>query len=205
MKMPKPSTPGPALGAALLPLVGSADPRLSLRAKGSKAALKVPLHEGEGFRVRAFSIIIALLLLLALPAAAQSSISDDEVNEVARKLYCPVCENIPLDVCPTLACSEWREEIRTQLASGATEQDVINDFVARYGEQVVGTPLDPMLRTLSLLTPWLIGLVAVLSAAFVLVRWRGGQPRRVLATVDTGTKDDDYYRTRIEQDLQARR
>jgi cytochrome c-type biogenesis protein CcmH len=181
----KPSTPGP----------------FSLRAKGRKA----PLHEGEGFGVRAVLILIALMLVFALPAAAQSNISDDQMNEVARKLYCPVCENIPLDVCPTLACEEWREEIRTQLAGGATEQDVINDFVARYGEQVVGTPLDPMLRTLSLVTPWLIGLVAVLSAGYVLLRWRGSQPQRVIASPNAVMKDDDYYRARIEQDLQSRR
>jgi len=145
-----------------------------------------------------------MLVGLALPAAAQD-ITDDQVNEVARKLYCPVCENIPLDVCPTQACAEWRAEIRTQLANGATEQDVINDFVARYGEQVVGTPLDPMLRALSLLTPWLIGLVAIVAAGYILVRWRGGQPQRVVASVDASAKDDDYYRARIEQDLQARR
>lgn len=154
---------------------------------------------------RALTIITLLMLVgLALPAAAQD-ITDDQVNEVARKLYCPVCENIPLDVCPTQACAEWRAEIRTQLANGATEQDVINDFVARYGEQVVGTPLDPMLRALSLLTPWLIGLVAIVAAGYILVRWRGGQPQRVVASVDASAKDDDYYRARIEQDLQARR
>ncbi len=154
------------------------------------------------------AILIALLVLLVLPATAQEqAISDDQVNAIAGKLYCPVCENIPLDVCPTLACSEWREEIRTQLAGGATEQDVINDFVQRYGERVVGTPLDPMLRALSLLTPWLLGLGAVLSAGFILVRWRGGQSQRLTAAgnVDTAAKDDAYYRTRIEQDLQTRR
>src|SRR5690606_7060509 len=154
---------------------------------------------------RALTIITLLMLVgLALPAAAQD-ITDDQVNEVARKLYCPVCENIPLDVCPTQACAEWRAEIRTQLANGATEQDVINDFVARYGAQGVGTPLDPMLRALSLLTPWLIGLVAIVAAGYILVRWRGGQPQRVVASVDASAKDDDYYRARIEQDLQARR
>ncbi len=165
----------------------------------------IQIYRRKGDACIALTVIILMLIGLALPAAAQSSISDDQVNEVARKLYCPVCENIPLDVCPTQACAEWRAEIRTQLASGATEQDVINDFVARYGEQVVGTPLDPMLRALSLLTPWLIGLAAIVAAGYILVRWRSGQPQRVIASMDAAAKDDDYYRARIEQDLQARR
>jgi hypothetical protein len=64
-----------------------------------------------------------------------------------------------------------------------------------------------MLRTLSLLTPWLLGLVAVVAAGYVLVRWRSGQPQRmaVSGNAEAGTKDDAWYRARIEQDLQARR
>ena len=42
--------------------------------------------------------------------------SDDEVNRIAHQLYCPVCENTPLDVCPTEACRQWRDLIRQQLA-----------------------------------------------------------------------------------------
>lgn len=163
-------------------------------------------HRGAAWRCALIIAIILLSSLFTLPAAAQAqTVTDDQVNAVAQKLYCPVCENIPLDVCPTQACAEWRAEIRSQLASGATEQEVINDFVLRYGERVVGTPLDPMLRALSLLTPWLLGLVVLVIAVYVLARWRGGQPQRAAAGIETGAKDDSYYRARIEQDLQARR
>src|SRR5690606_20466196 len=152
-------------------------------------------------------IILFAVLLAGLPAAAQERVvTDDEVNAIAKQLYCPVCENIPLDVCPTLACQEWRNEIRTQLASGMSEQEVINDFVQRYGERVVGTPQDPTLRALSLVTPWLLGLVALLSAGYVLLRWRSNAPQRASGTaVAAGVRDDDYYRARIEQDVMARR
>jgi cytochrome c-type biogenesis protein CcmH/NrfF len=44
--------------------------------------------------------------------------TDDEVNAIAKQLYCPVCENIPLDVCPTQACAQWRDLIREKLARG---------------------------------------------------------------------------------------
>ena len=36
----------------------------------------------------------------AAVSAQQPTPSDDEVNAIARQLYCPVCENTPLDVCP---------------------------------------------------------------------------------------------------------
>ena len=78
------------------------------------------------------------------------------MNAIAKKLYCPVCENITLDTCGTAACADWRDEIRLQLEQGRTEDQIINDFVSRFGDRVVGTPQDTALRALSLVTPWVI-------------------------------------------------
>ena len=53
----------------------------------------------------------------ASPAKAQEPTpSANEVNAVAKQLYCPVCENVPLDVCPTQACAQWRATIREKLS-----------------------------------------------------------------------------------------
>jgi cytochrome c-type biogenesis protein CcmH len=105
--------------------------------------------------IGAFAVLLLAFALTGIAAAQgdPKKVSDDEVNAVARKLYCPVCENIPLDVCGTTACAQWREEIRLQLAEGATDQQVIDDFVKRFGDRVVGTPQDPTLRALSLAIP----------------------------------------------------
>src|SRR5512139_4190734 len=63
--------------------------------------------------------------------------SDNDVNRVAKQLYCPVCPNTPLDVCETKACQDWRAQIRDQLSKGWTDQQVIDYFVAQYGERVL--------------------------------------------------------------------
>jgi cytochrome c-type biogenesis protein CcmH/NrfF len=60
---------------------------------------------------------LAATVIAFLPVQAQQPIpSDDEVNAIARQLFCPICENTPLDVCPTQACHDWRELIRQMLA-----------------------------------------------------------------------------------------
>ena len=76
-------------------------------------------------KTKTFLLITFFLLLLGfflVPAVAvsaqQPTPSDDEVNAIARQLYCPVCENTPLDVCPTQACAQWRDLIRQMLAEG---------------------------------------------------------------------------------------
>lgn len=154
--------------------------------------------------------VAVVCLGLAFVAAAQDTpqpVTDDDVNAVAKQMYCPVCENIPLDVCPTAACDQWRTEIRTQLEAGQTPDEVIATFVSRYGDRVVGTPQDPLLRALSLLTPVLIAIVTLFVARRAVLRWRNSRTAApALATVPPapGLTDDDY-RARLERDLQTRR
>ena len=154
-------------------------------------------------------LIGMLAAFVAQPLSAQDNapVTADDVNAVARDMYCPVCENIPLDVCPTAACQQWREEIRAQLEAGQMPHQIKASFVARYGDRVVGTPEDPTLRALSLITPWLVGLIAVFSAAAIILRWRRN---RVVPATSTpigtpGSMTDDDYRARLEQDLLSRR
>jgi cytochrome c-type biogenesis protein CcmH len=132
-----------------------------------------------------------LLILVTITGsgyAQETTISDDEVNAIASKLFCPVCENIPLDTCGTAACEDWRYEIRIQLEAGKTEQEIIDDFVVRFGDRVVGTPQDPLLRALSLVTPWVLVAMALLVIAYVFVNWRRNQLQA------------DYDRARIEEE-----
>lgn len=168
--------------------------------------MKFRLMSRKGARLCAPTImVIAILLALAFPVAAQT-VTDDDVNAIAKKMYCPVCENIPLDVCPTQACADWRGDIREQLESGSTEQQIIDGFVARYGERVIGTPQDPFLRMLSLLTPWLIGGVGALAVLIMLARWRrSGVSRPAPAMSGAPVLSDDDYRLRLETDLKERR
>ena len=66
--------------------------------------------------------------------------TDDDVNAVAKQLFCPVCENIPLDTCGTAACEQWRGIIREKLSEGWTEDQIKNYFVEQYGDRVLAEP-----------------------------------------------------------------
>lgn len=159
-----------------------------------------------------YLVAVMMTVIMSYPTAAQDTspvppVTADDINAVAKEMYCPVCENIPLDVCPTEACQQWREEIGAQLAAGETPAEIKSSFVARYGDRVIGTPEDPMLRALSLATPPAIALVAILIAIWIIFRWRRNQnPAQSLKTATaTPTIADDDYRARLENDLRSRR
>ena len=148
---------------------------------------------------------IAILLIVSIARTVHSqdggtqTITDDMVNAIAAKLYCPVCENITLDTCGTAACADWRYEIRLQLEQGMTEEQIVEDFVHRFGDRVVGTPLDPVLRTLSLVTPWIIIAVVLAASAFVLTRRAALAPAPV--TSDQSGASSNEYQDKFEQDI----
>jgi cytochrome c-type biogenesis protein CcmH len=112
-----------------------------------------------------YTAVLLLLLAFVIPAMAQDGddneikrvITDDDVNKVARVVYCPVCESTPLDVCQTQACADWRQVIRTMLEDGKTEQDVFDYFSNLYGDRVLA---EPPREGFSLLI-WLVPLIIV--------------------------------------------
>src|SRR5690606_40133074 len=80
-------------------------------------------------------------------------------------LYCPVCDNIPLDVCGTAACADWRDEIRAMLVEGRSEEEIKTYFVERYGRRVLATP---QREGIDLLV-WILPPLGVLVGAVVLI------------------------------------
>lgn len=172
-------------------------------------------------RLKHFGLaVMALLglLLVATPALAQDTpISDDEVNEVARDLYCPVCENTPLDVCPTQACADWRELIREQLSEGRTAEDVKAYFVRQYGEGVLSNPPKSGFN----LILWLLPVVAVVLGGVFFTRYMrslrasvaGADEAELLEedmvetavpTPPNQSHSSDDYKSRLEEELRDR-
>lgn len=144
-----------------------------------------------------------LLAAAAAPALAQENEpTDDEVNAIAKGLYCPVCENVPLDVCPTVACQQWRETIREKLAAGWTQAQIEDYFVQQYGDRVLATPPASGLNWLVYLLPpaaFIVGAVILVNA---IRSWRGS-PQADGAGPEQ-LADDDPYVIRLEEELRRR-
>ncbi len=89
---------------------------------------------------RVIPILIFLALGVRTVMAQASQPTDNDVNSIAKQLYCPVCENTPLDVCPTQACAEWRELIREKLSAGWSAEQIKQYFADQYGDRVLAAP-----------------------------------------------------------------
>lgn len=159
--------------------------------------------------LRSTFYILLLTFILAgswtTSAAAQGPTpTDDEVNRIAKQLYCPVCESTPLDVCPTEACRQWRELIRTMLADGKSENEIKQYFVEHYGARVLAEPPNRLVT-------YLVPAVAILLGAFLL--FRGFQMWMKPSITETSAAEaerdsqpiQDPYIARLEEELKKRK
>ena len=157
-----------------------------------------------------YKLILAIIAALALSiffgmtARAQDGFpTDDDVNKIAKQLYCPVCESTPLDVCPTEACRQWREVIRTMLSEGKSEAEIKQHFATQYGVRVLNVPPNPWL------TYFVPGIVILLGAAML---FRGFQLwKKPLVTEAVSAKSEaepvqqDEYLAKMEAELKRRK
>jgi cytochrome c-type biogenesis protein CcmH len=139
-------------------------------------------------------------------SAQQPTPSDDEVNAIAKQLFCPVCENVPLDVCPTQACAQWRATIREKLEAGWTEQQILDYFVQQYGERVLAQPSARGLNILVWVLPPAFALAAI-AFYFFYVRRLVAPAAPAPSAAANGEKPapQDEYVARLERELQERR
>src|SRR5574341_1526649 len=154
-------------------------------------------------------ILLAILTILASFIAVyvvyaqeggQSYPTDDQVNAVAKKLYCPVCPNTPLDVCETKACQDWRAQIRDQLSKGWSEEQIIAYFVSQYGERVLGEPQRKGFTSMVWVLP-LISIVLGLVIVWQVLRSWKSRPSSQSAPVTAAPQVSADIQALVEKEL----
>jgi cytochrome c-type biogenesis protein CcmH len=157
-------------------------------------------------RITFYLVLITLVLagLWTKPVSAQAPTpSDDDVNRVAKQLYCPVCESTPLDVCPTEACRQWRDMIRTMLADGKSDEEIKQYFVAQYGDRVLAEPPN---RLVSYLVPAVIILAGILLLARGFQMWmKPSIAEAEPAASEANQGPVDPYIARLEEELKKQK
>ena len=131
-------------------------------------------------------------------------ISADEVNEIARELWCPLCSGVRLDACELKACDQMKDEIAIKLEDGQDLDSIKTYFLDQYGPQVLGEPPREGFNLLAWILP-----IAVLIGGGVFLVMRGRklfqrtEPTEALTAAGGGTPDDegDPYADQLEKEL----
>lgn len=160
--------------------------------------------------------LLMILALLALIGAAWTYVLittppqrtlDQRVYNVALQLKCPVCQGETVADSSALISQTMRLEIRQQLQEGQSEQQVLQYFAARYGNQILLAPPRQGFNWLAWLVPMAMLLLGLGLLGFVARDWRI-QARQSQTEKNERAREDilndpelEAYRVQLEQEL----
>ena len=153
-----------------------------------------------------FAFLAICLLIISTfsspPLFAQdeaTGITADEVNTVARDLWCPLCGGrLRLDSCELKACAQMREVIEIKLAEGEDAASIRDYFLEQYGPQVLGEPPRQGFNWLA----WILPVVAVAGGGvFVWLRLQQMASTRRPSAARVARPEADERERRLDEEL----
>jgi cytochrome c-type biogenesis protein CcmH len=118
------------------------------------------------------SILLAFLLtcafVAALPAAPPLTAEQESTaRRIEEQLMAPCCFGSTVATHHSPAADEIREHVRSRVAEGATEQQVLDEYLDRFGERILA---QPVARGFNLLAYWM-PVVGLLCGTGIVTLW----------------------------------
>ena len=181
------------------------DPRAS-RARGAW------LLTGRWIICRSSVAGLAALLFLGTPRPALSQQiqlgpkREAQAKSIESQLIAPCCFRQTVAEHQSPAAESIKAEVRQMLAAGATEQQVLDSFVHKYGEKILAAPQAHGFNLLAYLMP-VLGLGSgLIIVVLQLLRWRRAGVPRLGGTPSNGPSADaqgSLLRDQFEAELAA--
>ena len=148
--------------------------------------------------LKKLGIALLLFLLFISPVRADST----AVNDIAEQLICQCgCGRVlNSHVCDTQEAMVTL--IEQKLAQGQSEEEIIQFFVAQYGEQVLASPSKQGFNLMVWITPFAALLFGGGVIYIVLKKWvKRGKIQQTNATTEAEEGDEEYQR-QLEKELE---
>jgi cytochrome c-type biogenesis protein CcmH len=149
------------------------------------------------------TIFIVLILLIYTVAGAATATLDGVANKLS--CFCGTCPHLAVSQCTCSKADEIKAEIKQKIAQGMTEQQIINSFVAEYGQTVLSAPPKSGFN----LSVWMIPFLAFVVGGIVLFAFLKNQQRPPEDQPPTGPSKmpdqgdaDEEYRQRLKDELE---
>lgn len=156
-------------------------------------------------------VAIGLVLLASAPPRADATIATQQAVE--ESLTCQCGCGLTVHSCNHLQCNSatpLKREIAEQIASGQTQEQILDYFEHKYGEKILSAPGTSGFNLTAWVVPYLgIGLGGLLIGV-VLTRWRRGSApvssgeHSAVSHPPTppGAADNQELRARLERELE---
>lgn len=147
-----------------------------------------------------WGLLLMAAFLLAAPVPGNAA-TPEEIKVVAKDLVC-LCGSCNRESLATCTCGEFavpqREVIGAALDAGKSHDEIVADFISRYGQMVLASPPPTGYRLLAWIAPITALLLGVFLVRTVLLKWRREHVQTQPVATTTGPHE---YNQRLQQEL----
>jgi len=142
---------------------------------------------------RSLKLAQALLLAIAVCFSLAATDASSRFNTLGHRLMCTCgCAQL-LGECNHVGCPEsgrMRNELSAAIASGLSDQQVLDAFAAKYGATVLAAPPAKGFDLIAWIAPFAVFAAALLGTILLIRRWGGlGGKMQAAASQDTSARD----------------
>ncbi|MDE3063529.1 MAG: cytochrome c-type biogenesis protein CcmH [Acidobacteriota bacterium] len=145
----------------------------------------------------------ALLLAVAVCFWTGAASDSARFNDLGHRLMCTCgCAQL-LGECNHVGCTESgreRNELSAAIASGATDQQILNSFAAKYGMTVLAAPPTRGFSLVAWVAPFAVFAAALLGTILLVRHWSLG---RAEAAAQAATPEMNALREKIRRETEA--
>jgi cytochrome c-type biogenesis protein CcmH len=142
---------------------------------------------------------LALALSLAVAAGPDPQAMEQQARMLEAKLIAPCCWMQQVSVHQSPASDEIKQNIRVMLASGKTSQQILDFYVAQYGDRILAEPPARGFSASLYVLPWFFLAGSVGLVVFIVRRLR--TPAAALAPQVESEVVNETEEDRIDEEL----
>jgi cytochrome c-type biogenesis protein CcmH len=101
-----------------------------------------------------YAALITAILWTAASAGAQSAPTSAMEREIEDQLIAPCCWTQPVSQHYSEAAEKIRKEVHEMVAAGKSRDEILDYFVAQYGERILASPRPKGFNALIYILPW---------------------------------------------------
>jgi cytochrome c-type biogenesis protein CcmH len=99
-------------------------------------------------------IAAAMLLLTIVSFSAETTPASAKIREIEDNLIAPCCWSQPVSQHDSEVAQQIRDEVTTMVSAGKSREEILDFFVAQYGERILVTPRAKGFNRLAYILPW---------------------------------------------------
>ena len=170
-------------------------PRRAHGVEGSAPALLKPGRPAGAQFGKAVKLVEALLLAVAICFSVGATDASSRFDTLGHRLMCTCgCAQL-LGECNHVGCPEsgrMRNELTAAIASGLSDQQILDGFAAKYGATVLAAPPAKGFDLVAWIAPFAVFLAALLGTILLIRHWGGLRGRaQAPAIVGSGISDPE--------------